>query len=159
MSTRSSKPSSEQMVLANALRMKRVELRMTQDDVAAAMGKSHAWVSLMERGRVERPPIAALRDYARALHMDDKDLIRLAGFAEPPPRRVSMTRAEWQEIASAGGAAGANALLRHLGIPEGLDGLDLLGEALMISKARRSAQSETSRGKHPSRSRPRSDPS
>jgi transcriptional regulator with XRE-family HTH domain len=52
--------------------------KLTQEDLAEAVGRSVEFISLVERG-VNSPSVASLADYARALKVEVKELFSFGG--------------------------------------------------------------------------------
>lgn len=64
--------------LGKHIRGRRIKLRISQVDLAAGVGRSHAWLSLLERGQV-RPPADVITALAIRLGELPEDYLRLAG--------------------------------------------------------------------------------
>ncbi|GAA3299995.1 hypothetical protein GCM10020295_39580 [Streptomyces cinereospinus] len=61
--------------IGRRVRRARLRLGMPQADLAAALGKSQAWVSKMERGQIEIDRVGLLNAIAAELHVHPNDLI------------------------------------------------------------------------------------
>ena len=75
----------DKQALATRLRALREARGLLQREVARAAGVTQAYVSHLERGRVGASP-ATLRRLAAVLGVDPDELLRLAGYEEPPDR-------------------------------------------------------------------------
>lgn len=64
--------------LGKRIKRRRLSLGLTQVDVAAAAGKSHAWLHAIESGQ-GNPPAEALVALAIKLGEDPREYLRLAG--------------------------------------------------------------------------------
>lgn len=65
----------EQEAIGRRIKRRRLSLGMPQADLAAAVGKSQAWISKVEQGRIELDRAALINSIAAALHCHPNDLI------------------------------------------------------------------------------------
>ncbi|MFI0716759.1 helix-turn-helix domain-containing protein [Streptomyces inhibens] len=65
----------EQEAIGRRIKRRRLSLGMPQPDLAAAVGKSQAWISKVEKGRIELDRAALINSIAAALHCHPNDLI------------------------------------------------------------------------------------
>jgi transcriptional regulator with XRE-family HTH domain len=70
--------------VAEALRRRRLELRMTQTAIAHAIGVSRAYVSAVERGVAWDPDAEKLVAWSRALGWDDGHILGMLGRGTVP---------------------------------------------------------------------------
>ena len=84
----------EQEAIGARIRRRRLQLGMTQADLAAAVGKTQAWLSKVEKGRLELDRAALINQIAAALHCHPNDLI-----VRPYPG-ASATDNQWLAAAS-----------------------------------------------------------
>jgi predicted transcriptional regulator len=75
--------------VAEALRRRRLELRMTQTAIAHAMGVSRAYVSAVERGVAWDPDAEKLVAWSRALGWDDAHVLGMLGRGTVPVSSVA----------------------------------------------------------------------
>src|SRR5579859_2184480 len=73
--------------LGDAIRQRRAELCLTQEDLADRTGLSVRTISDIERGRITRPRRSSATILASALHLDQVDPSALP--ADPGPGRTS----------------------------------------------------------------------
>ena len=64
------------MIDVDRIRLRRLELRLTQADVGKAIGQDQAYISKIERGQVAGMTVAMLERIARALRVDVATLIK-----------------------------------------------------------------------------------
>ena len=77
-----------QAALGQAVKTRRLDLGLTQEQVSLRSDLHQRWLSNVETGK-RNPSYASLRRLAAALHLSTSDLIALAEEAEaklPPPR-------------------------------------------------------------------------
>ena len=80
--------------LGELIRRQRVNVPMTQQELAAASGVSPSYLGRIERG--ERYPSArVLRRIARPLGFGEDELFTLAGYLSPSPARVAESKGEY----------------------------------------------------------------
>lgn len=99
----------------------RTKRRMSQDALARAVGKSHGWVSLLERGLIEKPYPEDLRRVVETLGMPEKELTRLVASlssegvapAGPGGRRITLSEEALEELLQRAAAQGAAQALRE----------------------------------------------
>jgi len=91
--------------LGKRIRRARTKSRISQEALAAVLGKSHGWVSLIERGQIGDPRGEDLTAIALYLEEDPVEFLRLAGKASidqavglTVERRLTLTKPELQEI-------------------------------------------------------------
>ena len=91
--------------LGKRIRRARTKSRISQEALAAVLGKSHGWVSLIERGQIGDPRGEDLTAIALYLEEDPVEFLRLAGKASIDQavgltieRRLTLTKPELQEI-------------------------------------------------------------
>jgi transcriptional regulator with XRE-family HTH domain len=65
----------EQEAIGRRIKRRRLSLGMPQADLASAVGKSQAWISKVEKGRIELDRAALINSIAAALHCHPNDLI------------------------------------------------------------------------------------
>ncbi|MGX1976897.1 helix-turn-helix domain-containing protein [Streptomyces kronopolitis] len=65
----------EQEAIGRRIKRRRLSLGMPQADLAAAVGKSQAWISKVEKGHIELDRAALINSIAAALHCHPNDLI------------------------------------------------------------------------------------
>lgn len=89
-------------LLGEKVLLARTKLRLSQDAVARAVGKSHGWLSLVERGLIDRLALEDVYALARVLELDRDEMTRLAGFDEPAAgpvgRRITLTEGELEAL-------------------------------------------------------------
>src|SRR5687768_6772953 len=61
---------------------RRMELGLTQEQVAERVNMSQEWVTKVERGRIKRPRVPSLLALADVLQLEAHDLIMAAGYAQ-----------------------------------------------------------------------------
>jgi transcriptional regulator with XRE-family HTH domain len=66
------------------VRARRKQLNMSQEDLAARIGKERSYLSQLETGRIRLPEAELRRTIAEALGYTDGDLLRLAGYGRTP---------------------------------------------------------------------------
>lgn len=68
--------------LGALVQRRRLQLSMTQEQLAAAVGRSQRWMSNLETGGVKRPHFETLAALAKALELDMADLILAVRYTE-----------------------------------------------------------------------------
>jgi transcriptional regulator with XRE-family HTH domain len=80
--------------LGRRIKGRRIGLGINQTDLARKVGRSHAWLSMVERGE-GHPPAEVLRALAGELDEPAEDYLRLAGLhnedGEILPRMATVT--------------------------------------------------------------------
>ena len=71
------------------LRNLRKERRMTQQQLADAVGIDFTYLSKVENGRVAPPSEDTIREIARELQIDSEDLVLCAGKVDPALKEVA----------------------------------------------------------------------
>lgn len=69
--------------VGKALRLRRLALRLSQQQVAEATGISTSLMSRIEQGK-RNPSGRTLQRLSKSLHLVDSDLLSLAGYRSPP---------------------------------------------------------------------------
>ena len=64
------------MIDVDRIRLRRLELRLTQADVGKAIGQDQAYISKIERGQVAGMTVAMLERIALVLHVEVATLIK-----------------------------------------------------------------------------------
>lgn len=77
-----SKKSADLKGLGSFVRQRRLELRLTQQELADRMGYVQERISLLENGKYGLPSLPALADLARALETPLPRLLTAAGYSE-----------------------------------------------------------------------------
>jgi transcriptional regulator with XRE-family HTH domain len=75
------------MIDVDRIRLRRLELRLTQADLGKAIQQDQAYISKIERGQVAGMTVAMLERIALALHVDVATLIK----AESEPSELLPT--------------------------------------------------------------------
>ncbi len=86
-------PLEEQEAIGRRVKRRRLQLGMTQADLAAAVGKKQAWLSRVENGRLELDRTTLINQLAAALHCHPNELI-------DRPYEVAPGEARWQVAAA-----------------------------------------------------------
>ncbi|MCB5167983.1 helix-turn-helix transcriptional regulator [Streptomyces bambusae] len=74
----------EQEAIGRRVRRRRLDVGLTQADLAAAVGKTQAWVSRVEKGRIELDRATLISALASALHCHPNDLVPRPYTGVPP---------------------------------------------------------------------------
>lgn len=87
--------------LADVVRDRRLDLRLTQEQLGERVGVTKQQISNIEQGKTDLPSPAVLGRLARELHLAEFDLLRAAGYLQ---RATGATlsqaelEAEWRRI-------------------------------------------------------------
>ena len=84
--------------LGDAIRQRRRDLSLTQEDLEARSGLDQSYLSQLERGRIRRPSRENLIVLADALEMDHVTLLQLADYAVGV---VALSDADVERVAQA----------------------------------------------------------
>ncbi|GAA1175029.1 hypothetical protein GCM10009654_35300 [Streptomyces hebeiensis] len=84
----------EQEAIGRRIQRRRLNLGMAQADLGAAVGKSQAWISKVEKGKIELDRASLINSIASALHCHPNDLIERPYGGTTPEN-------QWQAAAAA----------------------------------------------------------
>jgi transcriptional regulator with XRE-family HTH domain len=99
----------------------RTKRRLSQDALARQIGKSHGWLSLLERGLIEQPRLEDIYAIAQALELDPKEMAQLAGVTEtsvaagPVGRRITLSETELEALLERAVTRGVESALAEIG--------------------------------------------
>jgi transcriptional regulator with XRE-family HTH domain len=87
--------------LADVVRDRRNELRLTQDQLGEMVGVTKQQISNIEQGKTELPSPAVMARLARALQVAEFDLLRSVGYLQRsggPTLTQAQLESEWRRI-------------------------------------------------------------